>query len=84
MIECGLIVLPNFSNTEKYFLIQIKELEDGPYDSLDPHIAKSIALVPNRNALANYNYILETHWSHPMKTNVFMLNQSIITKERKT
>ena len=60
MIECGLIALPNFSNTEKYFLIQIKELEDGPYDSLDPHIAKSIALVPNRNALANYNYILET------------------------
>lgn len=59
IVECGLIVLPNFSNSEKYFLIQVDELQDGPYDSLDPDISKAIALVPNRNGLGNYNYIVE-------------------------
>lgn len=59
IVECGLIVLPNFSNSEKYFLIQVEELQDGPYDSLDPDISKAIALVPNRNGLGNYNYIVE-------------------------
>lgn len=60
MVECGLIILPNFSNIEKYFLIQVQELNDGPYDSLDPDLSKAIAVVPNRNGLDNYNYILET------------------------
>ena len=60
MVECGLIILPNFSNSEKYFLIQVQELNDGPYDSLDPNLSKAIAVVPNRNGLNNYNYILET------------------------
>ena len=60
MVECGLIMLPNFSNIEKYFLIQVQELNDGPYDSLDPDLSKAIAVVPNRNGLDNYNYILET------------------------
>ena len=59
VVECGVIMLPNFSNSEKYFLIQVNELQDGPYDSLDPHISKAIALVPNRNGLGNYNYIVE-------------------------
>lgn len=59
VVECGVIMLPNFSNSEKYFLIQVDELQDGPYDSLDPHISKAIALVPNRNGLGNYNYIVE-------------------------
>jgi hypothetical protein len=58
-IEVCLIALPNFSNSEKYFLIQLEELCDGPYDSLDPEISKSLALVPNRHAFGNYNYILE-------------------------
>lgn len=59
-IECGLIALPNYSNSEKYFLIQLEEICDGPYDSLDPEIDKALALVPNRNGLGNYSYILET------------------------
>lgn len=59
-IECGLIALPNFSNSEKYFLIEIEEICDGPYDSLNQYISDAIALVPNRHGLGNYNYILET------------------------
>tara|TARA_B100001248_G_scaffold262467_1_gene258649 strand:+ start:4795 stop:6192 length:1398 start_codon:yes stop_codon:yes gene_type:complete len=59
-IECGLIALPNFSNSEKYFLIEIEEICDGPYDSLNQYISDAIALVPNRHALGNYNYILES------------------------
>lgn len=57
-IECGLIMLPNFSNSEKYFTLEIQEICDGPYDSLDPDISKCLALIPNSLALNNYNYIL--------------------------
>ena len=59
-IECGLIMLPNFSNSEKYFTLEIQEICDGPYDSLDSNISNCLALIPNSLALNNYNYILSS------------------------
>lgn len=59
LFEIGSIMIPNFSNTEKYFIIQVEEIKDGVYTSSNKDICDAIALVPNSLGLNNYNYIYE-------------------------
>lgn len=59
LFEIGSIMIPNFSNTEKYFIIQVNEIKDGVYTSSNKDICDAIALVPNSLGLNNYNYIYE-------------------------
>lgn len=59
LFEIGSIMIPNFSNTEKYFIIQVDEIKSGVYTSSNKDISNAMALVPNSLGLNNYNYIYE-------------------------
>lgn len=59
IFEIDYLTLPNFSTTDYYFLVQVKEIDQGPYESLDSEIVKSMALIPNKTALSQFNYIYE-------------------------
>lgn len=59
LFEIGSIMIPNFSNTEKYFIIQVDEVKDGVYTSTNTDISNAMAIVPNSLGLNNYNYIYE-------------------------
>ena len=59
VFEIDYLTMPNFSTSDYYFLVQIKEINQGPYESLDNEISKSMALIPNKTGLSNFNYIYE-------------------------
>ena len=59
LFEIGLIMIPNFSNSEKYFIIKIDEIDGGLYTSLNKDISNAIAVVPNELAINNYNLICQ-------------------------
>ena len=59
-VELDFLALPQYSNSDPYYVLQLEEIKPGIYETNDDNVRNALAMLPNRLALGNFNYIVDT------------------------